>query len=464
MNDGIFRQYDIRGIIGSEFDITKTYDLGLAIAYRLKELKPIARTCVVGYDGRETSRPIAEALMQAMRASGFDVINIGLCATPVLYFARHNNGFDAGLMVTASHNPKEYNGIKICVDDRPVWGNDLQIIKRYFHEKKAVAAPQGAYTEQDMNAEYIAWLVNHFSDLKAYNADCVIDCGNGTTGPLITALIEGMGWQNVSVLFSEVDGTFPHHDADPIIADNMRFVKDVLSSSSHQCGIGLDGDGDRMSIMTRAGELIPGDVLLGLFATELSLNSSVIYDVKSSLALVNWIRSLQLIGYFSPSGHSLIHTLMREKNALLGGEFSCHFFFADDYFGYDDGLYAMLRFMRLIRRNGKTADQLYAEFPSYKSSPEIRIPCSEPNKKRILRDVEQHFLQRDDCCEIMTLDGVRVSMPYGWALVRISNTQPMLSVRCESQTVPGLQAIKRDVIAVLDRFFDHSVLIKAFNT
>lgn len=464
MKDSVFRQYDIRGIVGSEFELDKVYDLGRAIAYRLKELKPDAHTCVIGYDGRQDSKTINESLISALRDSGFDVTCIGLCPTPLLYFTASKKGFDVGLMVTASHNPKEYNGIKMCLDMNPIWGANLQTIKHYFDQGKALQAPvQGALHMVSMQDEYIAWLANHFSELIGCNADCVIDCGNGATGPLIEALCRAMNLQQVSMLFTDVDATFPHHEADPVVPANMRFVKDTLGVTHHQYGIGFDGDGDRMGVMTRAGKLLPGDILLGLFATELTKNTAVVYDIKSSLALINWLRSLQLIGYISPSGHSLIHTLMQEKKAVLGGEFSCHFFFADDYFGFDDGLYAMLRLMRLMRRSGKTLEELYEAFPTYNSSPEIRIPCSDAHKKRIIRDVEQYFLQRDDCCEIIMVDGIRVSMPYGWALVRVSNTQPVLSIRCESETITGLQAIQRDVVSVLIRFFTRDVLIKAFN-
>lgn len=464
MKDSVFRHYDIRGIVGSEFELNKVYELGLAIAYFFKTTKPTAQTCVIGYDGRIDSPAIAQSLIKALRESGFDVIDIGQCPTPIMYFALHHKQYDAGLMVTASHNPKEYNGIKICLDAAPVWGADLQQIKAYFKDGMVFKAPaQGTYQEEtSISNAYVAWLVDHFSDLKAYDVDWVIDCGNGVTGPIVQRLCSEMDWPHATLLCATIDGSFPSHDADPVVERNMDLVKESLAAGHHACGVGFDGDGDRLGIMTRSGTLIPGDMVLGLFATELNQNATVVYDIKSSRALIDWIRSLQLVGYISPSGHSLVHSLMREKKACLGGELSGHFFFADDYFGYDDALYAFLRFMRLLRRSGKTIDQLYAELPVFKTTPEIRIPCTFQHKKRLIRDLEQYFLQRDDCCEIMMLDGIKVSMPYGWSLVRMSNTQPVISMRFESETIAGLQAIQRDVMNVLQRFFAHEELAKAF--
>ncbi len=459
----IFREYDIRGVVDHEFFIDQMYDLGRAIAYFFKERNPEVVTVAVGMDGRTHSPIIKEALVKAMQDSGLNVISIGLCHSPALYFAMHQLPVEAGLMITASHNPKEYNGIKICLGTESIWGADIQEIYRLYKDGcKISSLHSGLYTQYAIIPDYIDWLVDHFAHLKNSNIRAVVDCGNGAGGVVIPQLIQKMHWKDVNVLYSEVDGTYPHHEADPVKLANMQDVKDVLTTTDATIGIGLDGDADRMAAMTKKGLLIPGDLLLGLFGQTVvkeDAHVGVVIDIKSSLVLIDYLTMLGARVIISPSGHSIIKDEMSKHGAILGGELSCHFFFKDRYFGYDDGIYAMLRLFELVVHND--IETLLEVYPHMFSSPELRIPCDEAKKKLIVQTVTDIFAQKDGV-ELITIDGIRVTMPYGWGLLRASNTQPMLSLRFESQTQEGLLKIIDQFVAALAPFYEKEYLCKEF--
>lgn len=458
----IFREYDIRGKVGDELKIDQIYDLARALAVYIKQKNDAARTVAVGMDGRTHSPAIKDALVRALQDSGFDVMFVGVCHSPALYFALHTRSVDAGVMITASHNPKEYNGLKICVGTTSVWGKEIQkIYQLYLRKEHLVASHTGSYVEHPIIPAYVDWMVQHFPDLHAMQLPAVIDCGNGAGGAVVPALVSAMGWQQVELLYPEVDGTYPNHEADPVDIDNMQDVKRRLEQSNAQIGIGLDGDADRMAPMTKSGRLVSGDLLLGLFAqtAQLPKASAVVCDVKSSAALLERLKELSLVPVMSPSGHSIIKDVMKEHHAPLGGELSCHFFFHDRYFGYDDGIYAMLRLFQAVQ--DRSLDDLLSVYRSMHTSTEYRIPCDEQKKLLIVQTVKDIFAQRDGA-QCITIDGVRASMPYGWGLVRASNTQPMLSLRFESDTQEGLEQIKKDFIHALAPFYDSAYLQSVF--
>lgn len=445
MKEVIFREYDIRGIVGTELLLDEVYDLAQAIAYYFKHHRSELTTIALGMDGRTHSPTIKNEIVRAVTDAGLNVIFVGLCPTPAFYFALHTFPVDAGIMITASHNTKEYNGLKICLGTTSIWGTELQKIKQLYQEKKHLPhVDAGMVTDQPIIPKYIEWLITHFSHLKKLELPFVIDCGNGAAGTVIPELIQKMEWPNVTLLYEEVDGTYPNHEADPTVERNMQDVKNLLEQSNAQFGIGFDGDCDRMAAMTKKGFLVPGDQLLAVFAQpiiEKHPGAGIVFDIKSSAGLIELLDQWGATPIMSPSGHSIIKDMMFEHHALLGGELSCHFFFNDRYFGYDDGIYALLRLLEIMQRTGKTLSELISLFPHRYSSAELRLSCPEDKKRSIVQEVKKKIEQQYPDAPIITLDGVRVTFPFGWGIIRASNTQAALSMRFESDTKEGLTKV-----------------------
>lgn len=460
MNDTIFREYDIRGIVNKELIIEQAYDLGKAIGTLLAQQNPTAKSILIGRDGRTHSQELTRQLSNALLDLGFDIIDVGLVPTPALYFGACVLKQSCALEVTASHNPKEYNGIKIW----QTWGDKIQQIKTIFKSKNFLPNAQkpGEIKTYDILSKYLEYLAERFDHLKQARLRVVIDCGNGPAGLVYPRLAEMMGWKDVSILFPEVDGNFPNHEADPTVPENMQDVGRKLASDDNlDFGIGLDGDCDRMNPMTKSGVLVPGDKLLALFAKEVlksNPNASIICDIKSSSSLLEVLKQWGGNPHLSPSGHTMIKEAMEKHKALLAGELSCHFFFKDRYFGFDDGIYASLRLFELLLESKKSLDELLTVIPHKESSPEIRVACrTEEEKKEIVDHAKTYFAKRTDM-EMITIDGVRAQAKYGWGLLRASNTQPVVSMRFESSTKEGLIQVKKDFYKVLQPFFNEKEL------
>lgn len=464
MKDCVFREYDIRGIVNEEFSLDMTYQLGKAIAYFFKMKDPSLKTIAIGMDGRTHSPLIKDEITRACIESGINVIFIEVCTTPVLYFALYTLPIDGGLMITASHNPKEYNGIKLCLGKSSVWGLQVQEIKQLFKEKKELSSGNpGILTTHALIPEYVDWLVNHFSHLKGMTLSAVIDCGNGAAGTVLPLLIKKMAWEQVSLLYEEVDGNYPNHEANPTEIANMLEVQKRVQTALVDVGIGLDGDCDRMAPMTKSGFLVPGDQLLALFSQQILKKhpgASIVCEVKSSQGLIDLLHKWQARVCISPTGHAIIKDQMRKHGALLGGELSCHFFFKDDYFGYDDGIYAMMRLFDLLVNSKKTLDELLTIFPKKISTPEYFISCPDDSKQSIMANIKDAFIQDSDA-QLITIDGVRATYTNGWGIVRASNTTPKLTLRFESDTQEGLQDIKRRFIEKLQPYFAETIIKKA---
>jgi phosphomannomutase/phosphoglucomutase len=465
MVDYIFRQYDIRGKIGTELAIDEVYRLVKAIAYYFVQKNPQVKKVAVGADGRIHSPAIKEEVCRALQDSGLDVVFVGVCPSPVLYFALFNLPVDAGLMITASHNGKEYNGIKICLGKDSVWGEQIQEIKELAKKDIGLKASRnGDYQEYPLIEDYTTWMVENFPHLVDMSLSVIVDCGNGAAGTVWPKLIEKMKWRNVLLLFQEVDGNYPNHEADPIVEKNMLALRAALKNSSYDLGLGLDGDCDRMTPMTKTGELVQGDKVLALFSQPIinaNSGASVVFDIKCSSGLSEILTSWGGTPCISPSGHSIIKKNLKEKKALLAGELSCHFFFADRYFGYDDGNYAALRLFELLLQEQKPLEQLLEIFPKKISTPEIRIACEQEKMASIVDHVKAFFGTYKEA-QLMTIDGIRVSMNYGWGMVRASNTQPVLCLRFESDTKEGLEHIKKDFVSALIPYFSQSALEQNF--
>lgn len=462
MHDTIFREYDIRGEVGSEFIIDQSYDLACAIAFYCAQKNPVLKTVAVGMDGRTHSPVIKEQICKALQDSGLDVVFVGVCPSPVVYFTPYVLPVvDAGIMITASHNPKEYNGLKLCLGKDFLWGNQIREIRDCFKQRKRInAEKKGALSTVNVIDCYTDWLADHFKHLRGMSLSVVVDCGNGTAGTVFPLLIEKMNWSHVQLLYPEVDGTYPHHEADPVVEKNMLDVKKILAETDIELGIGLDGDCDRMAPMTKDGYLVPGDKLMALFSKEVvqhNPGAAIVFDIKSSSGLVELLEQWGAKPCMSPSGHAIIKSQMKKHKALLGGELSCHFFFNDRYFGYDDGIYAALRLFEHILHSGEPLHQLLSFFPRKVSSPEIRISCSEKKIPSIIKDLEDYFSRKSNV-KVVTIDGIRVTMKHGWGIVRGSNTQPVLCMRFESDTKTGLQKVKDDFFNVLQPHFEAKII------
>ena len=457
MQDVVFREYDIRGKIGQELIIDDVYDLTRAIAYYFVSKNPAVQTVAIGMDGRLHSPAIKQEVCAALKDSGLDVIFIGVCPSPVLYFALHTLPVDAGIMITASHNPKEYNGLKICLGTTSLWGTQVKEVATLFRQKKQINShKQGKYQENLLVDPYVEWLAGHFSALYGANFSAIIDCGNGAGAAVIPALVKRMNWQNVKSLYDTIDGSYPNHEADPVVPENMAEVKQILLATDIALGIGLDGDADRMAPMSKSGYLVPGDELLALFAKsilEKNPNIAVVCDIKSSLGLLQTIEKAGGRAYMVPAGHAIVKEHMYKKDALLGGELSCHFIFRDRYFGYDDGIYAMLRLFELLGQAGKTLDELLIDYPHLYSSPEFRISCDEDKKAAVIERVKNYFAEKPGG-SLLLVDGVRANFDGCWGLIRASNTQSMVSIRFEATTAQSFEEMKQDFIFVLHEYID----------
>lgn len=463
IQDSAFREYDIRGIVGSEIPINATYDLTRSILAYMVAHNANLQTIAVGMDGRTHSEAIKEQVCSAIVDSGLHAIFIGLCPTPALYFSLHTLPVHAGIMITASHNPAQYNGLKLCLGRESLWGNQIRDIRTWYQaSKKIISDTKGSVIYQPIHESYCSWLTSHFKHLKDLDMPLVIDCGNGTAGTVWPDVIKALNLKNAKLLYQEVDGSYPHHEADPTVERNMSDIKRYLAQNPLVAfGMGLDGDADRMAPMTNTGYLVPGDKLLALFSKtilEQNPGSTVVCDITSSSAVIKTLKKWGATVAMVPTGMANIKKTIKEEHALIGGELSCHFIFADRYFGFDDGIYAGLRLIELIHTSNQTLQDLLTVFPQVYSSRSIRIPCEPSLMPQMIATVRNYFEQQPEA-HLITIDGVRATMPYGWGLIRASNTQPVISMRFESDTAAGLTKIKQDFTKLLSPYFDHDTLL-----
>lgn len=462
MDKAIFREYDIRGIVGKELILENAYQLGQAIIYFLKKENPELTHIALGIDGRTHSSAFAQDICSAITDSGINVLWCGMVPSPILYFATRTQKVQAGLMITASHNPAEYNGIKIVGVAGSVWGTNIKKIEKLFRLKKHIKSSiKGKKTGIDIAEQYLDYLENQFKDLKNSQLSMIVDCCNGATGPIMRKIKERFKLTNLTLLFDEVDGTYPNHEPDPTVVAHLHEMKKQLSSNNYSLGMGLDGDGDRFAAMTKEGLLLSGDQLLAIYVQQMIKQypgMAVVFDIKSSQGLIELLDEWQLKGHMSPAGHPRIKQKMVESQALIAGELSGHYFFKDRYFGYDDGIYALMRLVELLAQTGKSLAALLTIFPHKLSSPEMRIACKDSIKIKVIYDIITLLSKRPDVT-LNTLDGVRFTLPYGWALIRPSNTQPMLSIRYESDTKQGLKRIKEDLYQLLSLHINSTDLL-----
>jgi len=429
MNPAIFREYDIRGIADTDFDRDFAFTLGQAYGtYALGQGK---KRVAVGRDCRLTSDKYAAALRQGLCATGLDVLDIGVCPTPLMYFSLHHYDLDGGLQVTGSHNPPEHNGFKICLGKITIHGQEIQELRRLI-ERDVFASGQGKEESAPIIPPYQQFVSRQFGRL-AREIAVVVDAGNSTAGPVAPPIFRSLGCQ-VTELFCDLDGRFPNHHPDPTIPENLTHLIAKVKETGAEVGIAYDGDADRLGLVDRHGHIIWGDEMLVLFARDIlqrQPGAVIVSEVKCSQRLFDDIAQKGGTPIMWKAGHSLLKAKLRETGAVLGGEMSGHMFFADRYFGYDDAIYASCRMLEILGKSGKELTDLLADLPSSYTTPEIRVDCPDELKFRIAEKVRDRFRGQ---YEIVDVDGVRVKFPGGWGLVRASNTQPVLVLRFEATT------------------------------
>jgi len=436
INPAILREYDIRGIVGETLTADGAETIGRAFGTIIR--RSGGQLVCVGYDGRLSSRALEAALVEGLISTGVEVARIGLGPTPMLYFATHVIGADGGIMVTGSHNPANHNGFKLVMHNRPFFGDQIAELGRLAELGDFVSPPRGRAV--DRPAIFDAYLSRLLADYDGGRALTVVwDAGNGATGAMVEALAARLPGCHI-LLNTAIDGRFPAHHPDPTDPRNLEQLIATVIAERADLGIAFDGDGDRIGVVDPRGRILWGDQLLSLLAEEVLAarpGAQILADVKASQALFDRIKALGGKPVMCPTGHSLIKSQMADCGAPLAGEMSGHIFFADRYYGFDDALYAAIRVLRMVGRwQGVTLAQRYDGMAHPHNTPELRIPCPDDRKFAVVTQVKQVLAAAGaDVCDI---DGVRVTTPDGWWLLRASNTQAMLVGRCESATPQGL--------------------------
>ncbi|NLW44310.1 MAG: phosphomannomutase/phosphoglucomutase [Syntrophomonadaceae bacterium] len=443
----IFRQYDIRGLVPQELDDDTVRRIARAFATMAGEQG--LNKVVLGRDNRKSSPHLREVVVEALTDSGCQVIDLGVVVSPMFYFAARHLEIPAGLMITASHNPGEYNGFKVLLGENTIYGDDIQRLYRLARDGVFISrSPKGTVTDMDITEDYINEIKRRIS-LGPRRLKLVVDCGNGTASFFAPRLFRELGCEVVE-LYCESDPDFPNHHPDPVKVENCQDLIRVVKSERADLGIGLDGDGDRLGVVAEDGRIIWGDLLMILYWREILPRHpgiDCIVEVKCSQALIDEIVKLGGRPLLYKTGHSLIKAKMKEIGAIFTGEMSGHMFFADEYYGYDDALYAAARLLRILSNTDRSMSELLADVPRYWTTPEIRVKSSDTEKFQVVEKVRERFRKE---YEVIDVDGARILFPDGWGLVRASNTGPELIVRYESRTKEGLKRIEDELCSFLN--------------
>lgn len=445
IDPSIFRAYDVRGIVDKNLSAEVVYAIGRAFGSEVKE-KSENHTTAIGRDGRESSPGYLQALSLGLRHSGVNVVNFGLVPTPIVHYGARKSGLGSVVVVTGSHNPSSYNGLKFALGELPFSGKQLGRLRHRLRHG-ALRIGHESQTDLDVVGEYVAEVAAQTQLARPLKV--VIDCGNGASGVLSRRLFEAIGCE-VSMLYEEVDSTFPNHHPDPAIPANLADLKKTVIAQGADAGIAFDGDGDRVGVVVETGENVWADRLLALFAKDVlsrKPDSTIVFDVKCGAVVRETIAAHNGNVVVSPTGHTNIKQRVCAHNAALGGEFSGHFCFPDRWYPIDDAAYAATRFLELVSQSDKGSD-LLAEIKSYPATPEILLPVDEELKFDIVDRLRKCASFRGGTMD--TIDGVRVDFDDGWGLVRASNTSPKLSLRFEARTQTAMRRIqdlfKRELI------------------
>lgn len=427
----IFREYDIRGTYPEQINESSIKLIAHAIAIRCK--KDGVNTLVVGRDGRLSGPSLLDAFCSGLLESGINVNNIGLVTSPLLYYAAKKSISKSGVMITGSHNPKNYNGIKMVINDNPISGTEIYSL---ISNKDIDQVKNGEIEYSDIKSEYIDEVCKNIFIKKPESLKIVLDCGNGSAGCIAPDLFKKLGF-NVIELFSEVDGNFPNHHPDPTDESTLKILSDKMKEVNADIGIGFDGDGDRIGVIDKKGRPIAGDLLTAFLSNSLEINDkenqTVILDIKSSYVAYDKIISFGLNAEIGKTGHSNIKKRIKEINSPLAGEMSGHIFFADKYYGYDDALYTSIRIISLMA-NDNNLDDFISTLPKTYVSPEIKLYCSDKIKFQLINRLIDKVLKDYNPENVITLDGVRAKNEMGWWLIRASNTEEAIVVRFEGKS------------------------------
>lgn len=440
----IFRAYDIRGIAESELTAQVVDLIAKAIASEALDIG--IDTLLIGFDARLSSPLLSKALIKGVLETGCNVIDLGLIPTPMLYFATHTCQISSGVMLTASHNPANYNGLKIVFNKTCLADNQIQQIRSRV-TAGTLAKGNGQYSKLNVSENYLNTISSRIKLSRPLKV--VIDCGNAVPGIIAPTLFERLGC-DVIPLFCELDGSFPNHHPDPTNPKNMRQLADEVVLKKADLGIAFDGDGDRLGLVTNKGETVSTDKLLMLLVKEIAPHypgQPIIYDVKSSTALAQLILELGAVPVMHRSGHSFMKQKMLETNAPLGGEYAAHVFIKDRWFGFDDGLYAAARVVESLSHQSHSSSVEFASFKTPMSTDEIAVAVSDEHKFELISQIQENADFPD--CKIISLDGLRVEFEFGWGLVRASNTSPALLLRFEANTDEQIQFIQDQFKALL---------------
>jgi phosphomannomutase / phosphoglucomutase len=445
INPQIFREYDIRGVVGKDLITETVQQIGQAIGTYMR--RQGGKSLVVGRDVRSSSVEFRDILSQAINSTGCNVVDIGMVPTPITYFALHHLNADGGVMITGSHNPPEFNGFKISLGKHSLYGEKIQELKALI-ESKDFETGSGKIEQTCVIEPYME---NIYSILRVpRKVKVVVDGGNGCFGIVGPELLKRLGLEPIEI-FCEPDGTFPNHHPDPTVEKNLQGLIEKVRSENAELGIGFDGDADRIGLVDEKGNILWGDQLLTIFARDiLSRNpgATIVGEVKCSQNLYQDIEKHGGVPIMAPAGHSLIKKKMKETGALLAGEMSGHVCFADNYFGFDDAVFAAGRILQIVANSDIKVSEMLADLPKTAYTPEIRIDCPDGKKFEIVRELTEVFRRQ---YEVIDIDGVRVNFGDGWALIRASNTQPVIVLRFEAET----QARLVELISIIKKQMDH---------
>jgi len=446
----LFKAYDIRGIVDATLTVDVVRVIGQAIASDAREHDQ--KSIVIGRDGRLSGPAFIAALADGIRAAGLDVIDIGQVATPMVYYASHELGTHCGVMITGSHNPPDYNGLKMVIAGEAIHGERIQslyqrIVAGNLHE----ALTPGGYEQRDVRQAYLSRIL---SDVRlSAPMRIAIDCGNGVAGDFAPELYERMGAQ-VTSLFCEVDGTFPNHHPDPAHPENLQDLIACLAAGDAELGLAFDGDGDRLGVVTKDGQIIYPDRQLTLFAEDVlkrNPGGTIIYDVKCTRNIAPWVLSHGGVPMMWKTGHSLVKARLRETGAPLAGEMSGHIFFKDRWYGFDDGMYAGARLLEILSRlkaAGRDPSEVLNALPNSLSTPELHWELAEGENFALIDELRKTAVFPGSE-RISLIDGLRVEYPDGFGLARSSNTTPVIVLRFEADSAAALARIQADFRRVL---------------
>ncbi|HQU71257.1 MAG TPA: phosphomannomutase/phosphoglucomutase [Calditrichia bacterium] len=452
INPFIFREYDIRGVVDQDLteDTVALLGKGLGSYFAAHGV----RTISVGGDVRLHTERLSKVLIQGLLSTGIDVINLGAVPTGVQYFSLYKLEVQGGVMITGSHNPPEFNGFKISLGTGPVYGEEIQNIRKII-EDNAFATGAGKVTEHDIIPTYMDDITGRLKLERPVKV--VIDCGNGAASLVACELFKRLG-ADAEMLYCEPDGNFPNHHPDPTV---MKYIKDLIAkvkNSDAELGIGFDGDGDRVGVVDQNGNVIFGDRVVLILAKEILKKypgGKVVFDVKCSQALPDAIRAAGGEPVMWKTGHSLLKKKMAETNAPVGGEMSGHIFIRDNFYGFDDAVYVAARLLEMVSQGNMPISDFLKDVPDFYSTPEIRAECkSDAEKFRIVEDAIEYFKKNH---EVIDVDGVRIQFGDGWGLVRASNTQPVIVMRFEARSQQRLEEIRDEVVGKLREFGEFEI-------